>query len=400
MDQPELETFDLRTLDLGGFRGWLNRQMERWQADPVFVQRRRIRDLRKTRAELRPLEKAVANAHSLDRAADGFQQLWVLERQLEQTRAALNGLDEALTSASEERRPSLAAKRNAYAVKRKALLAAHERETQGNPERQSLQQAEQALARLRMEIGLDREEAKLAEIQQQRGRGSGRAGSAFEAEALAIVRNEIIPAVAADPANVHVLQSVRLGAAGVELDFVVVRQTHPDAPVEVLAIAEAKRNINDLGHGFVRRQIDLAWLTGDTHAYEPAAFRTGTFTEGHFDRPALHRQDDRLYVFAPGSFGRFRRDAGSGYFLANLHFVTRPGPIWGLSAAALSQVAARVSTDERWDPECEPELAKLFVFAKSLAKAVETPEVVGLYERAAGGGLHVVKGTSRSEQGL
>ena len=116
-----------------------------------------------------------------------------------------------------------------------------------------------------------------------------------------------------------------------------------NAPVEVLAVVEAKRNINDLGHGFLRRQIDLAWLTGDRAAYDPAEHRTGVFDAGHFDRPAAHWQDGRAFVFAPGSFSRFARD-DSGHFRDGLWLVTRAGPVWGLSGAALGG----------WPPPCPP----------------------------------------------
>ena len=128
-----------------------------------------------------------------------------------------------------------------------------------------------------------------------------------------------------------------------ELDIAIVhRPGGPDAPVEVLTVVEAKRNINDLAHGFLRRQIDLAWLTGDRAAYDAAEHRTGTFTEGHFDRPAVHWQDGRAYLFDPGSFARFRRDE-SGYFRDGLNLVSRAGPIWGLSGdGSVAVVGGRV----------------------------------------------------------
>src|SRR5213076_407562 len=97
---------------------------------------------------------------------------------------------------------------------------------------------------------------RLTELQTARGRGSGRAGTAFEDEALALTRSVVLPEVSADPAGHHILRTVRLGAAGVELDQVLVRRTGgSDEPVEVLAVVEVKRNINDLAHGFRRRQI-------------------------------------------------------------------------------------------------------------------------------------------------
>src|SRR4051794_41918216 len=52
-----LPTFDLRTLDLAGFRRWLNLHLARWASDPAFVQRARVRDLRRAHPDLRPLEE-------------------------------------------------------------------------------------------------------------------------------------------------------------------------------------------------------------------------------------------------------------------------------------------------------------------------------------------------------
>jgi hypothetical protein len=226
---------------------------------------------------------------------------------------------------------------------------------------------------LRTDIGLDREEAALREVLKNRGRGSGTAGREFEQEALQVTQSRIVPAVAEQRDGIHILQTVRLGAASVELDQVVVHQSHADEPVDVLAIIEAKRNINDLGHGFRRRQIDLAWLTGDRTAYDPAEFRTGTFDAGHFDRPAVHWQDGRGCLFGPESFRRFERDPVSGYFIDRLFIVSRSGPIWGLGGAALAKVAAAVATDESLDS------TRLFNWAQSLAGPLEAPDVVRLY---------------------
>ncbi|HKB04504.1 MAG TPA: hypothetical protein VKD90_19935, partial [Gemmataceae bacterium] len=150
-------------------------------------------------------------------------------------------------------------------------------------------------------------------------------------------------------------------------------------PVDVLAVIEAKRNINDLAHGFLRRQIDLAWLTVEPGGYDPAAFRTGQFPTGHFDRPAVHWQDVQAFRFTPDSFRRFVRDPQSGYFRDGLYLVTRSGPVWGVSGAAQARISARIATDEDWDPADEPYLGRLFDWCRSLAGPVETPDVVRLY---------------------
>jgi hypothetical protein len=379
-----LPTFDLRTLDPAGFRRWLAMHLARWATDPAFVQRSRVRDLRRAHPDLRRLEEDYRRAVAADVASPLGPRLQETERQLYDAGKALSGLAEAILRAGAERRPSLEAKRDAFLSRQRALDEERAALTHTSPERRELLRATAALDQFRAAIGLDREEAALNELLTKRGRGSGRAGTAFEEEALEVTRERIAPS------DAHILQTVRLGAAGVELDVVVVRQPGgPDAPVEVLAVVEAKRNANDLGHGFSRRQIDLAWLTGDRAAYDPAEHRTGTFDAGHFDRPAAHWQDGRPFVFAPGSFGRFARN-GSGHFRDGLWLVTRAGPVWGLSGAALSRVAAAVSTDEAWDPDDETKLARLFAWARSLAGPVETPDVVNLYSDPARAGQLIV----------
>ena len=378
MNQP-LPIFDLRTLDLAGLRAWLDRQLVRWSTDPVFLQRCRVRDLRRAHPELRRLEAEYARARRADAASEHGPRLWEIERQLHNTGRAIDGLTDALAQAEPDRRRSLAAKRAAFAARRQALEAEQAALSQASPERQQLLRARAALDRLRSAIGLDREDAALNELLTERGRGSGRAGSVFEEEALEVTRARIVPAVSADPSELHLLRTVRLGAAGVELDIVLVRRPGgPVEPVEVRAVIEAKRNINDLGHGFRRRQLDLAWLTGDQGSYDPAEQRTGFFDTGHFDRPAVHWQEGRPFVFAPGSFRRFAR-VSSGYFRDGLYLITRAGPVWGLSAAALARVAAAVSTDEMWNPNDEAYLTRLFNWARSLPGSLETPDVLPLF---------------------
>lgn len=378
MSDP-LPNFDLRTLDLAGFRRWLELHLARWATDPVFGQRSKIRDLRRAHAELLKLEADHARAVRADAESEHGPRLSEIERQLYDTGKAIAGLTDALARAPAEKQAATIAKRDAFAVRRRELEEEQAAQSQASPERRELLRAAAALVELRMSIGIDRETGRLNQLLTDRGRGAGRAGTAFENEALEITRTRILPVVAPDPTGVHLLRTVRLGAAGVELDIAIVRRPGgPDEPVEVLAVVEAKRNINDLAHGFLRRQIDLAWLTGDRAAYDPAEHRTGTFDTGHFDRPAVHWEDRQAFLFAPDSFRRFQRDE-SGHFRAGLYLITRSGPVWGLSGAALARVAAAMSTDETWDPEDEAYLGRLFEWAKSLAGPVETPDLLGLY---------------------
>src|SRR5262249_2114226 len=164
-----------------------------------------------------------------------------------------------------------------------------------------------------------------------------------------------------------------------EFDQLVVRRPPGGRPVEVLAVVEAKRNINDLAHGFCRRQEDLAWLAGDGAGYDPQAYRTRHFPSGHFDRAAAHEQDGESFVFAPGSFRRIRRDAATGRFLHRLYFITPAGPLWGVSTAALARIAHHVAGDGGWDPDDDAYLQRLLAWCRALAQPVETPDVLRLY---------------------
>ena len=375
------EVHDLRTLDLASFRRWLDLHLARWATDPVFVQRSRIRDLRRANPELKQLERDHVRAMRADAESEHGPRLQEIERQLYESGKAMAGLADAVSRAAAEKRPSIEAKHEAFAARSRALEEERSTLQQASVQRRELLRAAAALDEFRSAVGLDREVAELNRLTTTRGRGAGRAGNSFEDEAVEITRTRFLPA---DVSGNHLLRTVRLGAAGVELDIVIVRRpSGPDEPVHVSTIVEAKRNINDLAHGFLRRQIDLAWLTGDRAAYDPAEYRTGTFDEGHFDRPAVHWQDGQAFLFAPGSFARFRRDE-SGYIRDGLNLVTRAGPIWGLSGAALSRLSAAISTDKTWDQNDEGYLGRLFEWSKSLTGLIETADVLRLYADRAG----------------
>ncbi len=381
--------FDLRGLDRAGFRRWLDALLPGWQRDPAFAQRVRIRDLRRAHPELRALEKEHRRAEAADAATPEGARLRRLEEELRDTGKAVAGLTAALTSAAPDKRAALEEKRTAFQARLLDLQREQARLTASSPERLALLRAGEALGRLRAALGLDREEECLDQLQRQRGRRSGHAGEAFERLARTLTETVLVPELlrrgkgaAARP--VRVLEGVTLGAARTELDQVVIRQAPAGKAVEVLAVIEAKRNINDLAHGFRLRQENLAWLTGDTGRYDAAVYRTGHFSTGHFDRAAVHEQGGETFVFAPGSFRRFRREPGSGLFLRRLYFITRAGMLWGLSSAALARVSFRVATDERWDPDDETYLDGLLGWCRSLAEPLEAADVIRLYAQAAG----------------
>ena len=371
-------TLDLRTLDLAGYRNWLDRQMARWRSDPVFAQRKRIRDLRRAHPEVRRLDREYRQAIENAAASPAGRRVAILDKRLHNAERAIAGLDAALQAPPPEKQPAIVAKRAGFVAERQRITDERSALVASSAELQQLDRVVREVRRVWEAIGLDREHTRLSELLTRTGRSSGHAGAEFEKRALTLAQPDIVRDVGND--SLHVLRKVRLGAAGVELDLVFVRRRGGvDDPVDVQAVVEVKRNINDLAHGFRRRQVDLTWLTGDTRRYDPSAHRTGHFRTGHFDRPAAHWQDAKPYVFAPDSFRRFVRDRRSDFFLDGLYLVTRLGPVWGLSGAALSRVAARVATDDDLDPDRPADLVRLFDWCRSLAGAVEAPDVLRLF---------------------
>jgi hypothetical protein len=374
------QTFDLRTLrDPDEFRRWLAPHLRRWQEDPGFQLRAKIRDLRRRHPELRSLERQHRRAALKDAATPTAAQLLRLDRELEGAKKAAENLAAALKRAKGARRERLRLKHAEFAARRKALAAQRRALVRSSPERQRLDDLASQLRRVRRALRIGTLESRLRALNTRRGRRHGRTGEAFERTAAAAFRTlipELTPASA--PGGVHLLRGVRLGAARVELDLVLVRERRR-RPVEVLAVAEAKRNINDLPHGFRRRQEDLAWLTGDPPPADPSQFRSKHFPTGLFDRETAHEQDGRTFLFGPDSFRRFRRDRTTGLFLDRLYLMTRPRPLWGLSSGDLARLAFRIATDTAWSLRSDAYLAHLLAWSQKLATPTESPDLLRLY---------------------
>jgi len=371
-------TTDLRRAGVGEFREWLHRQLPGWRLDPVFAQRERIRDLRRASPRLRVLERERRRAARADAGSPHGERLRQLEEELSGVEKAVAGLTGALEDADEERRASLREKLDTFRARRAALEAERDERIAASPERALLVRLDAELERLRDESGVGEEEARLDEMMCAQGRRSGRAGGGFEAAALRAVREHLLPELGDGPLTV--LTGVTLGTARTELDQVVVRGSG-ESPVDVVAVVEAKRNPNDVAHGFTRRQADLAWLSGQRDAYDPARHVTRHFPTGHFDRAAEHEQDGARFLFDPTSFRRFHPE--NGYFLAGLYFVTRATPLVGLSGAALGRLRHRAATDERFAPADDAYLADLLAWCRTLAEPIETPDVLTLYAAGA-----------------
>jgi hypothetical protein len=379
------QAVDLRSLDLEGFRHWLTHQLPFWELDPAFVQRARIRDLRQAHPELHALERSYRRATASDEASPHAARLLEVEEELSRAGKAIAGLSGALAQAEPAAQPGLQRKLTGFQDRQRALQHEQALLTQASPPRQEMLRIRAELQQLRERLGLERADAELAGLLLSQGRRSGTTGGGFEQQTLALTWQCIVPDLlgrerARATARLRILTGVGLGAARTELDQLLIRQPlRPGQPVEVLALVEVKRNLNDLAHGFRRRQENLAWFTGDAAHYDPLEYRTRTFRSGHFDREAVHTQDGERFVFAPGSFRHFRREPGTGPFLRRLYFITRPGTLAGVSASALARIRHRVATDEQWPFQDDASLRELLRWCQSLAEPLEAPEVLRLY---------------------
>jgi hypothetical protein len=376
-------TFDLRRLDAAGFRRWLAHHLEVWHQDPAFMQRCHIRDLRRAHPELRTLERELRRAMRADESSPHFPHLSAIEEELHRTGRALDGLTTAMIRTAAEKLAALEQKRDTFRTRQRDLEAERDRLLRESPQRREVLRLEAELRALRTVIGLDAEEQQLSALLREGGRHSGRAGGSFEDVALAVVREHVLPRVLREESagDTRLLRRVTLGAARTEFDLLVVRVTSPNELVEVLAAVEAKRNLNDLAHGFRLRQENLAWLTGEAGGPDPDMYRTATFPTGRFDRPSTHDEGGETFLLTTGSFRRFRRDPVSGLF-NRLYFISRRGPLWGIAAAGLARIKARVAADLHFDPEDEASLEELLAWSRALTKPVEAPDVLRRYAAA------------------
>jgi len=381
------QTSDVRALDSPGFRRWVEAHLARWQCDPVFAQRVRVRDLRRAHPRVGELEAEARRAAEAYAATPESRRLAELHLELSGAARAIAGLTAALERADADERAALQDKLEDFRARHIQASAAKDMLEMSSPQRQALLRIGSELNRLRSSTGLATEKDQLDALLAERGRRSGRAGGAFERLAQTATWRFVVPDLAPDPDRVRVLHGLTLGAARIELDQVVVHTPdEAEAPAEVLAVVEVKRNVNDLAHGFRRRQEDLSWLTGETGRYNPAAHRTRQFPTGHFNRAVVGTDDSGACLLTPDSFRHFHRDPEAGLFLDRLYFITRPGPLWGLSTAALARVAHRLATD----PAADRPATELAEWCRSLARPVEAPDVLRLYAATEDRARHVL----------
>ncbi|MCA8996728.1 MAG: hypothetical protein KDA80_07080 [Planctomycetaceae bacterium] len=375
-DFIETQGIDLHQMTLEEFREWLRTQIERFSRQPVFQQKCRIRNL--IAANLRKLnyrEKRLRESELQLTASPTAKAITRKQRELENLQKGVDGL----TKAVQEGR----ADPEKLAEFRKRLQSS-EREQQrlidACPEYQQWQQRTRSWFEFRNEIGLTEAETELERLEKQSGRYSSSAGNSFEKVSSLAVSQFVIPIVGRAGTDCCVLHGVTLGCARGELDQLVVAR-HPGTDiVDVLAVVEAKRNINDLVHGYRQRLENLHWFADNSAGFDPEQYRTETYPHGRFEGLATHQEHGETFCFSSESFSQFRSTEKE-VPLEGLFFVTESRPLNGLTGGELSRVMNRVATDPRFDLNNLASCRRLKKWVLDTMESVQTIDVLRLYDQ-------------------
>jgi hypothetical protein len=377
---------DFREMSLEEFKLWVASEISHKNHDPVFLQRCKVRDIKKKHSEpLISLEKALQEAIQHLDACVHKQRLEELEQGMENSRKAIEGLTQAVKNSTGEKRTACKEKLRYYKTRWANLKKEWQLLLKATPEKRELLRASAELSTFREKIGLTQEEQYLDNIVHKSAHQSTKAGSTFEDMAFLVISQEIIPIATKNlrikkKQKAKVLSQVTLGCARAEIDYMVILPPAEEgAPAQVLAIVEVKRNINDIVHGFLLRQENLRWFTGDKGGYDAAIYRTKLFQTGHFDRVAMHEQNGEKFSFDKSSFQHFHKDEKTTHFLDNLFFVTSRRRLLGMNSGEYAKIIYKIGMDTEFDLENSAYMEKLFLYAKNMLSPFQTREVLELY---------------------
>lgn len=369
---------DLSSLSLEEFRDWLEARIERANQHPLFQERCRSRDLRRRyRSPLRFRERRLNRAEQEYRADPLSRTIEELRENVRDLTNAVEGLSQAVA----EKRAD-PAKLAEFAVRRAIAIAEYDQLRNTTPTWHQLEQARQSLAAFQQEIGLTEIEKSIARLSLERGRISSRSGQNYQQTVSRTGRDLIVKSLAErenfEGQSMELLHGVTLGCARGEFDQMIVTAAKQDEPVRVLAIVEAKKNINDLVHGFRIRQENLAWLVGDRSGYVADLYRTRYFPEGHFTT-AVHPEHGRRYHFNRDSFQRYATPDKAGYRLEGLWFITNRRPLLGVTSGELGRILYQVSMNPSLNLSSHSGLDKFRKWVLNTISDYQTHDVLRLY---------------------
>jgi hypothetical protein len=369
---------DLRTADLDSFRSWLCFEVERRREfDEIFKQKSKLRDLIKEHsASFSVHKKSLSMAEQSYQQSSHYSRLNELCYLLECNRKAQIGITDAM---AEERIKNGEQKRLSFEDAGRELTAELDKLTEDSPEYQRLQRARSELRTFEEETEIAHERDILRVLQRQQGRKTSNSGLDFENFARGLIRRRLVPLFASQRA-IHLLKGVTLGCARGELDYVLVAGGG-DLAVEVLAIIEVKKNINDIAESFLTRQENIAWFHGCRSRYDSRRYQTKKYRSGHFDKPAFHEQGGESWRFEQGSFRGFRVDSKSDYYLKGLCFLSRDRPMRGANAGEQSRVLHSFATDFRSDLDDLDYCEELRLWMGAWLKSFQAPDVLKFYSQ-------------------
>jgi hypothetical protein len=368
-------------MSLTEFREWLQQRIQHAAGSELFRSRCRIRNLeRQHRRRLQDRKRRLKSATADWQASplfDEFQQLTGRQKSLQK---AVAGLAQAVAEgrADADKLQQFEQQLQAVNDRLKEILTS-------SSEAKRVDSAEESWQKLRSEIGLTQAIEAAVEDASEVGTAASLSGDRFEVVSAAAVeqclRPEFQKTLQRDPtAELMTLHGATLGCARGEFDHLLVVSRGDDVPVEVLAVVEAKRNINDLPHGFRLRQENLAWFVNDPQGFDSDQYRTAAFPNGTFDRPVVHRYKDRQLIFAPASFQRFATPAACGYRLQGLCFVTERRRLLGMTSAELSRLMHVAATDPRVTLDDQFQLTVSDTMLKRLRSEIFTDNRLQTYD--------------------
>lgn len=367
----------LHEMSLPQFRHWLECRIEEASRRDMFRQRQLIRDIKREHARrLRQRGQRLDEARQAYEGSTTAKEYEQLLSEAEGLSKAVSGLQQAVNAGRAE-----PAKLQEY-EQRLELLQQQISESEFS-EKRALDRAQASFDKLRDEIGLTQAEQKLDEIGTQRGKSSTGAGSRFEAISSEATYKLIVPSLDFPKDEVAVLHGATLGCARGEIDQIVVFNLDADV-VRVEAVIEAKRNINDLAHGFRLRQENLAWFVGDSSGFNAEQYRTDRFPNGVFEGTVCHNEQAREFCFDRSSFSLFESTDQNGYRTDRLYFVTEQRPLLGTTTAELGRILHRAATDPKFKIESDSNLKKFREWALEFVAEFQSLDVLELY---AGAGL-------------
>lgn len=381
-------SFAIHELDLAQFKTWVQAQLDRHKDDMSFQQRCRVRDIQKQHAPtLSHLYGELQSANDKWQTCTNKSRIEFLESEIFKSNKAIAGLTQAAQK-KDAKRAACLQKLAQFQDKIAILQKEYDDILHSTPEREALNKAEALLLGFKNSIALTSNEEYLQQLFSEQGNRATRAGENFEKAAREIVEQRIVSSFhrksksmhTRNPKQIYVLSRVTLGCARAELDYVVVKSNAQTKPVEVLAIVEVKRNINDVAGGFAIRQENLAWFTHDETGYDPQIYRTRLFHLGHFDHGAYHEEHGQKFLFTDASFRYFGKHLFCNYFMHRLFFIVQYKTfLQGMSSAEYGKFLYKIATDIEFDPHNDDYLQNLLKWTKSTIAQFQTKDVLLLY---------------------